>query len=145
MIASITYSERDIGQLKALLRALPATHANQALRAGLRAYARVVARTARRSTAFADRTGTLRKSIKSGPPARQRRRRGVVTQTVHATAPHAHLLELGTSRMRKRPFLFPAVENSRAAAMAAAGAATRRKAALVARKLIAKYPTGRRK
>lgn len=55
-------------------------------------------------------SGTLRDSIKGGVSTDGYSVRG----TVRATAPHAHLIEFGTQRIAKKPFLVPpAVQNRR--------------------------------
>lgn len=76
--------------------------------------AKAVAVEAQRSSAFADKTGKLRKSIKA---ARSKFDDG--GWIVMATAPHAHLIEFGHANVRKgrvvghvpaRPFLRPALQ-----------------------------------
>lgn len=66
--------------------------------AQLEAIATEVRNEARASSAFADKTGTLRKSIKI---KRERGDDGERVLVVAATAPHAHLVEFGTQGPRK--------------------------------------------
>lgn len=74
----------------------------------------------KRTTAFADYTGYLRRSIGT----KKGRRRPSPTVTVGAKAPHAHLVEFGTAErhhksgkstgiMPKRPFIRPAYDKSK--------------------------------
>lgn len=55
----------------------------------------------------AEYTGKLRKSIKI-----KYSQRGLVAE-VGSKAPHAHILEYGTKRQKKRPFMFPALLKER--------------------------------
>ena len=62
----------------------------------------VARKAAKRTTAFKDKTGRLRKSIGV------KRDKQNEVYLLRAQAPHAHLLELGTKRMAAKPFLIPA-------------------------------------
>jgi HK97 gp10 family phage protein len=69
---------------------------------------------AQSTTAFKDKTGNLRESIKS-----KKSRYDDGGWIVQVTAPHAHLLEFGTEKMAARAFLRPALDrNIQAAKMA---------------------------
>ena len=147
MIA-VRYSEQDLSRMRALFDALPDAYAKQATSAGMRAYARTVVKVAKATTAFRDRTGRLRKAIGVGKrPSRSKGKRiagaGAVVWAGGEGARQAHLIERGTKRMRARPFLEPALESSRSAALAAGAKAMDRKIAVVANKLVSRYGTGR--
>ena len=92
------------------LDALPGVLGQVALEDGLLEAAKVAAAEAKNTTAFKDKTGALRASIR----ARRGKRRYKPSALVEATAPHAHLVELGTIRAPGHPFLEPAVRNTRA-------------------------------
>lgn len=79
--------------------------------------AKQIARDAKATTAFKDVTGNLRKSIKA-----KKSKFPDGGAIVVATAPHAHLLEFGTSKMPKKAFLRPALDKNIAAARAMFGA-----------------------
>lgn len=70
------------------------------------AIAGVARKAAKRTTAFRDHTGRLRKSI--GLKRDKQRERYLL----RARAAHSHLLELGTKRMPPRPFLVSAAMSS---------------------------------
>ena len=77
---------------------------------GVRAAADVVVREAKRTTAFRDRTGRLRRGITHVPdPADPLGR--IVTVRGPAMR-YAGFVEHGTSRMRARPYLRPAAQNT---------------------------------
>ena len=120
---AVELSPTDLARMNALLQALPDTYARQAQSAGMRAYARVVRKDAKATTAFRDRTGTLRGSIGVGRRSSRSRGRKIrgAGAVVFASAPHAHLIELGTSRIARA-----AVSRACAGADAAAGTACRR-------------------
>lgn len=99
--------------------ALPKKVQRKVLREGMTAAAKIVRAQARADVPVA--TGDLRKSInvrglqaakgaaflnktKGGSRAVQ------IGKTVVAEAPHAHLVEKGTKRMRAQPFLLPALQ-----------------------------------
>ena len=62
---------------------------------------------ARNTTAFKDKTGKLRKSIRA-----RKSRFEDGGWIVQARAPHAHLVEYGTQNMAAKPFLRPALEKN---------------------------------
>ena len=98
---------QELGQLVIALDAFPNVMRDVAYTDGLVAAARVAARRAKQTDAFQDDTGNLRGSIK----ARRGQRRYHPSALVVAEAPHAHLLEFGTVKMKERPFLLPAVQS----------------------------------
>lgn len=87
----------------------------------------------RSTTAFADQTGRLRRSIGTV----EAKTRGVAMVKVGARAPHAHLVEFGTKErhtatgkstgtMPKRPFIRPAFDKTRSRVLAVFRAEIRR-------------------
>lgn len=98
----------ELASLIAALEALPGLLEKAAVGDGLLAAAQVVAKEAKASAAFQDRTGDLERSIR----ARRGRRASPPTAVVEATAPNAGLLELGTANSPARPFLEPALRNT---------------------------------
>lgn len=69
--------------------------------------AKVVATRARATTAFKDKTGTLRRSIRA-----KKSRYPDGGAIVSAGAPHSHLIEFGHKGAAARPFLRPALDQS---------------------------------
>lgn len=96
-------------QLEEALRSFPDVMRRVAFTDGLVAGARVIARRAKQTEAFEDKTGNLRRSIK----ARRGQRRYPPSGLVIAEAPHAHIIEHGTVHLPARPFLVPAAEVTR--------------------------------
>lgn len=81
------------------------------------AIAKQVAADAKATTAFQDKTGELRRSIRA-----KKSRFEDGGWIVQATAPHAHLLEFGTKNMGAKSFLRPALSRNVEKAKAAFGA-----------------------
>lgn len=104
----------QVGQMALALEALPGALADRAFNDGLIAAAREVVSVARRTTAFRDQTGNLRKSIR----AVRGRRQYAPSALVVAGAPHSHLIERGHSRAPAHPFLVPAAMTARSIALA---------------------------
>ncbi|GAB6170937.1 HK97 gp10 family phage protein [Paradesulfitobacterium aromaticivorans] len=77
----------------------------------LQAAAKPVLTDAEQTTAFIDRSGNLRESLSMSKP--KARKRGGKYILVRAKAPHAHLVEFGTSRAAAHPFLQPALEKNK--------------------------------
>ena len=81
------------------------------------AIAKQIAKDARASTAFKDKTGNLRKSIRARKSKFQDG--GWIVQ---ATAPHAFIIEYGRQNAPAHPFLRPALDKNIAAARTMFGA-----------------------
>ena len=95
-------------QLEAALRDLGGKIAGRLGENAVRAGARVIANKARKTAAFHDRTGTLRKSIRVLREID--RRAGERTAYAGTRVYYANFLEFGTSRMAAKPFLRPAAD-----------------------------------
>lgn len=102
-------------ELARLQRAIPKRIRHRPLLAG----ARVVARAAKKTALFTDKTGTLRKSIRG-----VRDKNGRVY--ARANAPHAHLVEFGHSGNAGRPFMKTAAVSRQDQVFAAVGRAAER-------------------
>lgn len=115
MRLEVTSREGDFRTLEKRMRALPAAHRRYVERDGMLAIAWEVANEARRSSAFQDRTGRLRRTIRAG--VRRIRRYRSRLQTISVTlaggvgAFQAHLVERGHGGPKPappHPYLLPA-------------------------------------
>ncbi len=113
--------QTNIADLTRQLDALTVGLQRRVLGAGLRTMAEHIAAEMRATSAFQDHTGTLRSRILTR--ARSQRVRTAdgryvklpgAAASVVASAPHSYLLEYGTTRMRARPFITPALEGGAA-------------------------------
>ena len=134
--------ERDFRNIGLIFRELPESYQKRVIGPAMLAMARVIRDAARATTAFEDRTGTLRRNIRA---RRYRSRKGKPPAAfVEARAPHAHLVEAGHGGPRPapaHPFLEPATEENVTKALAAARVAFNGRTVKLARDLIRKYPT----
>ena len=99
----------------------------QATLAGARAGAKRVRRTA----AFVDKTGTLRRSVFARSVKRRRKGSAAVggggeAAIFGASAPHTHLIELGTAKSAAHPFIAPVLTEGKNEIESAFVAAVRR-------------------
>ena len=123
----------NLGQVRDVLRQLPFAMRQFAYEDGLLASSKEIAASARRTTLFKDKTGTLRKSIKARRGLK-RYRPSALTIT-DRTAPHVHLIEFGTKTAAARPFLRKAVEDSRSAQLSSFVQGVRRNFRRITRQL----------
>lgn len=87
---------------------------------GIKAIADAAKARAKASSAFADKSGKLRKSIKT-EKSKKRRKKGETVYLLRAMAPHAHLIEYGhamvthdgrvVGHVAAHPFIQPAVDS----------------------------------
>jgi len=105
-------------ETKQMMKALPEKIQANVIRYAFNQAAKRVAERAQATTAFKDRTGRLRNSIR----VKQRRmRNGMVGSDVVAETPYAHLIEFGRlqktatgfKQLPRREFLKPALEETR--------------------------------
>lgn len=84
---------------------------NKVLNDALKAGAEPILKEMKSTTAFEDKSGGLRKSLKVGK-VKTSKTRGKYVQIgdVDRKAPHSWYLEYGTSKMKARPFMAPALE-----------------------------------
>ena len=109
-------------ELFAALDKLPDAIALKIMRAGLRASGRVFLENAKQTTAFADRTGMLRKSLRLSIGSRVKN--GEITGRVRAgggkeNAFYAHFIEFGTVKMSAKPFMRTTFDSQGARAVTA--------------------------
>lgn len=86
---------------------------NKAIDPALEAGAEPVLAEIKATTAYKDKSGLLRKSQKIGKAKTVKGRRVIRIGDVDGKAPHAHLLEYGTSKMSAHPFMRPAFEKTK--------------------------------
>lgn len=100
------------GGLDRKLKKLPEDIAKKALKKAVRAGGQVILDDASRRVPV--RTGRLKKSLRV--KVRKSSRHGAIAK-IGTNAPHAHLLEFGTVRMGARPYMRPAFDSKREAAV----------------------------
>ena len=129
----------EVAALAAVLEALPGTLDRLATEEGLLEAAEVI-RDEAKANAPEGKTGNLRRSIR----ARRGTRRYKPSVLVMATAPHAHLVELGTVKSAARPFMEPAAINTKSAQLRAFAKGVRKNFNKVERELKGKIKVSRR-
>ena len=144
-------TERQIRQARRVYDELPSAYRRRVIRPGLNAWARIIARAARMTRLFADGPRGDRQLRKSIATRRATRRRAVAGRVadgafVVAEAPHAHLVELGHAGPKPapaHPFMRHAANTTEAQGLAAMARKMTERTFVVARQLMAKFPTGR--
>lgn len=104
---------RGLDELERKLAKMAKRASEEAILAALMKGAEVLETEMKGTTAWKDVTGNLRKSI--GTKKAGKGKKGEVR--VGASAPHTHLLEMGTVKMTARPFIRPAWDKRKAEAL----------------------------
>ncbi len=132
----------ELGRLIRQLEALPGVLDRLAVEDGLLEAAKVVAKDAKRR-APAGPTGNLKKSIRARRGTRKYKPSAIV-ETKRPEGSHAHLVELGTVKTASKPFLEPAVNNTRPAQLRAFAGGVRKNFSKVERELKGKIKVSRK-
>ena len=140
---------RDVENARRIFDELPTTYQKRVIRPTMLAIAREIRNTARKSTAFTDRSGRLRKSIRA--KAYKSSSRLPVAAYVEAGgegARQAHLVEAGHRGPRPappHPFLEPAVQAAQQRAGQIIRTIFERQTLKVAAALRRRFPTGKQR